>query len=203
MKAPLVAILLLSCSTLFAQIQRGNFLLGGNVTGGQQVTKVSSTKYTINSFNQTATVGYFVANGFCLGLGLPYEMKTQKSKGDFKYKYSTTTYGIKPFARYYIPVSSLFIVTECMGILTASGSDQEFEFDNTTSKSNTKGTSVGFDAGVGVAFRLNNHTLLELMGNYKYIKSTMSNDDPLSADSKTTDGNLFFSVGFNFLIPGK
>jgi hypothetical protein len=202
MKAPLATILFLGCSTLFAQIQRGNFLLGGNVTANHEVNKVSSIKYTTNTFNQTATVGYFVANSFCLGLGLPYDMRTQKSDGDVINKFNSTTYGIKPFARYYIPVSSLYIITECMGIFTVSQSDQEFDFGGQISKSSAKGTNLGFDAGAGLAFRLNDHTLLELMGNYKYIKSSRDYNDSFSS-SESTDSNLFFSVGFNVLLPGK
>jgi hypothetical protein len=206
MKAPLATtlILLLSVSSLFAQIKRGNFLVGGNIsiTRDGNEGNTSTNKITSTAFHNNATGAFFVANGLCLGLGIPYDIQHTSYDPADSYTYDSKTSGIKPFLRYYIPVSSIFIVTEGMGILTATSSKVEQNFNGLEYKNKGSGANIGFGLGTGIAFRLNDHVLLELMGNYQYTKSNFKYDD----SSDTTHSKykkLFFNIGFNFLLPGK
>jgi hypothetical protein len=206
MKALLSTIVILSyCSLAVAQINRGNFMLGGNITAHHDLVKSSSStgKYTNTSVSNNATAAYFAGKNFCVGFALPFELQSYKY-GDPSFEtYTSTTYGIKPFVRYYIPVaSSIFILTEGMGIFTHTTDKLKYEYDGLTENSKSSGTNVGFSAGTGLAFRLNNHALLELLGNYQYTKSNNKNENLPSA-AKSTNNRLFLSVGFNFLLPGK
>ena len=193
------------CSITMAQINRGNFMLGGNISASHNVSKISSSssKTTVNSISNNATVAFFLAKNFCLGLGTPYEVQYTNYSGPDAYKTTTKTYGIKPFVRYYIPVSSnLFILTEGVGIITETVYHQEFNLLAQPYKNKSSGGNLGFGLGTGLAFKLNNHAILELEGNYQYTKSSIKAENA-SESIKSTANKLFVSIGFNFLLPGR
>jgi len=206
MKALLSTIIILSfCSIAVAQINRGNFMLGGNVSASHSVSKItsSSSKTTTNSISNNAVVAFFPVNNFCVGLATPYDVEYENYSNQENYKYTNTTYRVKPFVRYYIPIATtLFILTEGKGIFTQTNYHQQFDFDGQTMKSKSTGGNVGFGLDAGLAFKLNNHALLELEGNYQYTKSH-SKVENVSESVKSTSNKLFLSVGFNFLLPGK
>lgn len=205
MKALLSTIIFLSvCSFSFAQINRGNFMLGGNITAHRDQVKSSSSseKYVSSSISNSASAAYFVGKNFCLGFALPYELQSYKFDNPAGYE-KFTTYGIKPFVRYYIPVSSsIFILTEGMGIFTYTIDKSKNTFSGATLTSKNTGTNVGFSVGTGLAFRLNDHALLELLGSYQHTKTSNKNE-VLSSLPNAATNKLFLSIGFNFLLPGK
>jgi hypothetical protein len=189
-----------------AQINRGNFMLGGNISASHSETTITSSpsKTKVNSVSNSAIIAFFPINNFCIGLATPYDVQNTKYSGSsYPYTTTTTTYGIKPFLRYYIPLSSsLFVLTEGMGILTHNRYKQQFELNGFTGESKGTGGNFGFGLGTGIAFRLNSHALLELEGNYHYIKSNNKTDNATN-HIKSTNNKLFLTVGLNFLLPGK
>src|SRR5690349_3896883 len=80
-------VFILLSGMIMAQTQEGGFMVGGNI---EVNTAKNDSKIAL-----TPSVGYFISNNFALGVNgnLDYT-KIEKSK--------ITTWGIGPFARYYI-----------------------------------------------------------------------------------------------------
>jgi len=93
MKKLLLAVLLLvTANSIFAQVNQGQILAGGNA--GFNSYKQGSDK--VFSFNVSPNIGYFFINNFAGGLRLNFSRSKQKGAED-----AYVTYGIAPFLRYY------------------------------------------------------------------------------------------------------
>ncbi len=131
MKTKLFILAALLCASVFsakAQTEKGKILLGGNVTfitqkGKSQIT----TKET--SFSVGPVFGFFVGNNFAVGVALSYDYNktapiiysATSSQSGIKH----TSYGISPFARYYVNISEPF---KFFAELAAGGSFGKSEF---------------------------------------------------------------------------
>ena len=105
MKKTLVLIaLILGNLTIFAQTQKGTFLLGAGTNFdfsflSSQVSTESydSDKVKNNSFEFTPRVGYFLVNNFVVGVDFVISNALQKNDGDV---YKSNTFAAGPFALY-------------------------------------------------------------------------------------------------------
>ena len=91
-KVLFAAFLLVSSNAIFAQINQGQFLVGGNA--GFNAYKRGDAKVT--SFHVSPNVGYFFIDKLAGGLRL--NLSSDKAKGA---EDAYTAFGIAPFARYY------------------------------------------------------------------------------------------------------
>lgn len=130
-----------------AQTEKGGFTVNGGI--GLQ-TGESSSRFSLNP-----SFGYFVANNFLLGGALNAEFT---KLGEVK----TNTFGIGPFARYYIGQATTrpFVVTE-VDFLTSTTKD-----DNT----DIKATGTRFLIGLGFAAFVNENVAVEGVSGYTYSK---------------------------------
>lgn len=155
MKNLLLIILFFLSTTLFAQTDKGDLLVGGNV--GFQTGKES------NLFNLSPNFGGFVSNNFALGGRLSLMSSKQ---GDVR----TSSFGIGPFARYYIGKAETkpFIVTE-------------FNFLSSTIKATNnveiKNNGIGWLLGLGFAAFINETVAVEGVSGYNYAKFKDSEGD--------------------------
>ncbi|MBN2833329.1 MAG: outer membrane beta-barrel protein [Candidatus Delongbacteria bacterium] len=97
----LIAALILDNINIFAQIQKGNFLL---VAGTSLESSLVSTesydrdKVETSSFKFTPRVGYFLASNVVVGLDFLISNTNEKEDGN---EYKSNTYAIGPFTRLY------------------------------------------------------------------------------------------------------
>ncbi len=155
MKYLILSIFSLSSLSLFAQTDKGDFLVGGNV--GFQTGKES------NMFNLSPNFGGFIANNFAIGGRLSLLSSKQ---GDVR----TSSFGIGPFARYYIGKAETkpFIVTEFNFLSSKIKADNNIEITN---------NGIGWLFGLGFAAFINETVAVEGVSGYNYAKFKDSEGD--------------------------
>lgn len=158
-----------------AQIQKGNWMVGGSVANMQFTNNLNLT------LNPKA--GYFVADRFVVGAGVDLSVSKTKGSSDV-----ATNWGIAPFARYYFTSTEIDSMLK-NGAFFAEGS-AGFGGNNTNSGSSTNGVNLGL--GAGYAYFITPNVSLEGM---LKLSTTTGVGDPTA--------NLGASVGFNIYLPTK
>jgi hypothetical protein len=91
-KVLIAACLLVSSNAIFAQVNKGQWLAGGNI--GFESQKHGDGKAT--SFNFSPDAGYFFIDNFAGGLRVDFSSYKEKDADD-----ATTSFSLAPFVRYY------------------------------------------------------------------------------------------------------
>ena len=144
-----LGMLILMVTAAKAQTDKGDWLVGGNLTIG---TATGNSQFTVQPMG-----GYFFANGFAAGLNL----KINSTKiGDEK----RTELGAGPFARYYFNLKS----PSFKPFLHA-----EYNLGNLVTKvpgSKSSNTTGSFFLGAGGAYFINSNVALEAVAGYNHTK---------------------------------
>ena len=127
-----------------AQTEKDNFLVGGNF--------LLNTPKNNTNIAFTPTVGYFLINNFALGanVNLSYSKSTAK----------TTSFGVGPFARYYLGTLNIRPFGEA-----------DFNFTTTNTKVGSVKTSdngTNFFLGAGLAAFINRNVAVEGLAGYSH-----------------------------------
>lgn len=88
--------LIVAGSAAFAQVNKGQFLVGGNVSFATSKQADADDDFRTTSFNVSPNAGYFFIDQ--LAGGLRVNLNTFKTKAA---EDATTTFVVAPFARYY------------------------------------------------------------------------------------------------------
>jgi len=197
MKKTLASLLLFSWSlTLFAQTDKGSFLIGGNGSISLNKTDYNPTESKTASFSISPVAGYFFINNFCTGLGLPLSSSWSKvydSNGDEDYKARQASYSVSPFVRYYFPVRSFFVVAEgAFSWVQTKSKYPQFDFNTGQIIGDINSTSndTSYRLAAGPAFFFNRHTSIEILLNYENLNGQY-----------TDNSDLFISIGFQIFLP--
>jgi hypothetical protein len=180
-------LVLLVCIALFglttsAQIQKGYYLIGGNLA----TTSVGFSDGTPFQLNLTPKVAWFQSNNFAVGGFVDLGVATAKGQG------TTFTYGVGPLARYYFGTADVATTTTSArrssrvfleGTVGISGV-------NVSGGSSTNGLGIGI--GPGVAFFVNENIALEAL--LKYNKAFGFGNDGGSSI-------LQLGLGFQLYLP--
>lgn len=146
----LIAITLLNFATSNAQITKGNWLVGGTGSFYSAQLKDDSNNTNSNSIGLEIrpNLGYFVMDKFAIGI-TPLIAYNKPENGS-----SVTSYGIGPYARYYLLKSD-----KRVNVLTHVG----YSFSG-SNNSSSKSTALDFKAGPVVYF--NSSVAFEMTINY-------------------------------------
>jgi len=146
----LIAIALLSFATSNAQITKGNWLVGGTGSFYSAQLKDDNNNTNSNSIGLEIrpNLGYFVMDKFAIGI-TPLIAYNKPENGS-----SVTSYGIGPYARYYLLKSD-----KRVNVLTHVG----YSFSG-SNNSSSKSTALDFKAGPVVYF--NSSVAFEMTINY-------------------------------------
>ncbi|WP_319590181.1 outer membrane beta-barrel protein [uncultured Draconibacterium sp.] len=194
----LLAVLLIGGANVFAQTEKGDFLLGAGTSLdfsflSSQVSTDSyeSDKVKNNSFEFTPCVGYFLANNLVVGIDFLTSNATEKEDGD---KYKTSTFAVGPFARVYMGSTNVkpFLHagfgfgknTEEYNSSNAGYSDEKIKSNLTT-----------YDVGGGVSFFLTPKVALEVGISYGNASSKYTNYYNEDATNKVK--GIASSIGFS------
>lgn len=193
-KLTIALFFLLFCTAFsFAQTQQGNFLLGGGFgfalsnkqveTPGQNgTTNVSKSRSTSLSFNPK--VGFFVVNGFALGLDADI-VNTAIRDRDNNTRSTSSYFTLGPFARYYFPINVFLDGRAGFGSGKGAAS---------AGYSDAKVFSYSF--GAGYAAFLNDYIALEPIIRYRGTNFT----NKANTNFRTLDGNLEFAIGLQIYL---
>jgi len=164
--------LLLLASVANAQTDKGDWMVGGNMT-------INTTKGN-SEFAFQPSAGYFFANNFVAGGQFILNFSKQEDT-----KYSTLAAG--PFARYYFNISnSAFKPFLHADFSVGSTSVQIAGLDKTST------TTTSFFIGAGGAYFINSNVALEALAGYNRIK--IETYDP--------SNGFIFRIGFQVHLLG-
>ena len=167
-------ILLVSMTSLSAQIQKGTVLLGGTVAF--QNISVEGSGVTI--VNLAPTAGFFLSDRFALGASLGMSLLVNNG-GNF------TSFGLAPYARYYFNGSgkARFFGEASIGI--SSDKSEGFDALNT----------LQLGLALGADFFLNDNVAIE--GSLGYVRSNyLETDSPVASSGINTIGLNFGVIAF-------
>ncbi|KUF40193.1 outer membrane beta-barrel protein [Myroides marinus] len=153
-------------------IKKGNWMVGASV--GSMGYSFEDKSFNLN-INPSA--GYFISDGFAVGLEVGAGVTTHKKpvKDDWNYK-------VMPFARYYFPEGA-----SATGRFFGQGAVGISGTENATSK-----TSFAFDIKGGYSHFVSRNVALEATVGYNYSKSSV-------ADAKSQNG-IGLAVGFQIFL---
>lgn len=177
--------LLLSAFVLFsvmssvrAQIQKGNVMVGGNLTNLS--LGLNSTKQF--SFNLTPKAAWFVKDNLALGAYVNFNLYTAKDYGG-----SDIGYGVGALGRYYVNDESVNLLKHSRFFVEANVG---IEGNNPASGGSTNGLGLGF--GPGLAYFITPNIGLETLLKYNGI---------IGFGDAVTTSVLSLNVGFQIYLP--
>lgn len=180
-KLVVVAFVAMIGSSVSAQIEKGNVMVGANMGNLQLGLKSGSS----NSFRLNPKAGLFVKDGLALGLDLLFGTSHVGGSNS-----NTINYGIGTFGRYYVMDKNVEVLKHGKFFLEA---DFGFQGQNQTNGgSSTNG--LGFGVGPGYAYFITPNIALESSLKYQGI---------VGFGSATYQSNLLWSLGFQIYMPTK
>lgn len=178
-KLVLLVALLLGVVTAQSQINKGNVLVGGDIMNFN-VQFDSKTELDI-----TPKAAWFIKDGLAVGAYAHFGIEHPHGADG-----NIFSYGIGPFARYYVVSDKLPKIGKAKFFLEGNAG---FEgIDNTISKSNTNG--LGFGAGPGVSYFVSPSIALEALLKY---------NGNVGFGSETYTSGLSFGIGVQVFLPSK
>ncbi|SHM04815.1 hypothetical protein SAMN05444266_106187 [Chitinophaga jiangningensis] len=167
--------------TAKAQIQKGNIMVGSDITDLGFLFQNNSTVF---QFNLNPKVGWFIKDGLAVGGYVDFGLRTQKDNG------SDVSYGIGAFARYYIEdknVRKLEFSKRTRFFLEANAGLAGL---NPANGASTNGLNLGLSPGL--SYFITPNIGLDAMLNW---------DITVGGGNSTTANRLGISLGFQIFLP--
>jgi outer membrane protein len=197
----IILFLLLGSSMLFAQVEKGKWLMACSSNIGIDIGKfkweatdggiMSEYKYT--EFNITPMAGYFVIDKLAVGLIMDYySYKDENLDNNATWKNHTFTIG--PFAKYYIMEYKHIWPFVGAGIGFGSGKSGSEGSDG------IKWNILTYRIGAGATYFLNDNVGIDLSLGYNYDAKKYDNTGEAkstnASDNKNYNSGFKLSVGF-------
>ncbi|WP_143307694.1 porin family protein [Chitinophaga vietnamensis] len=177
----LVLLTLMFGSVANAQIQKGNIMVGANLTDLGFIFQKNSTTF---NFDLTPKVGWFIKDGLAIGGYVNFGLKTVKDAG------SDVNYGVGGFARYYIEDKNVRKLEFSKRVRFFLEGNAGFAGSNPANGVSTNGFNIG--VGPGISYFITPNVGLE--GLLKY-------DLTVGGGSSTTANHLGLNIGFQIYLP--
>lgn len=174
----LCVLILVGVSTVNAQINKGNVMMGGDLAG----LNISFNNQT--SFKLTPKAAWFIKDG--LAVGAYGQFGFTHVNGDDGSNY---TYGIGPLARYFV-TDGIPAFKKAKFFVEANAGFQGV--NSTVNHSTTNG--LGFGVGPGVSYFITPNIGLEAIVKY---------DGIVGFGSNTYTNGLSLGIGFQIYLPSK
>jgi outer membrane protein len=194
-------LLLFSSSILFAQVEKGKWLLACYSNLGLDIGKYKwessdggiASEYKYTEFNVSPMAGYFVIDKLAAGLFMDYQYYKDVATDDND-TYKENSFIIGPFAKYYIMEYKHIWPFVGAGIGFGSG---KYGWDGSDEY---KWKILNYRIGAGAAYFLNDNVGLELSLGYNYYAEKYDNTEEAksanASDNKDYSGGLKVSLGF-------
>lgn len=170
----LLSFFVLIATTGITQINKGQFLIGGNVSFESIKNDGNNIGYKTTNVFVSPNVGYFIINNLASGIRLDFRSYKQKAPNNFTQTYTS----ISPFLRYYF----LPTTKKLNAFIDVSYINYTSKFRNSLGSSFNEKTN-GYAISAGPSIFLTPQVALEFTVGYKrtigkdtyYSKSTMIN----------------------------
>ncbi|SJZ44851.1 Outer membrane protein beta-barrel domain-containing protein [Chitinophaga eiseniae] len=182
----LVAVSVLMGSTVKAQIQKGNIMVGASLTNLNVTFQKESTAFGANI---TPKIGWFIKDGLAIGGYVNFGANTTKNKTT-DIRASNTNYGVGAFARYFVEDKNVRKLEFSKRVRFFAEANAGFAGQNPASGASTNGFNVGI--GPGISYFITPNVGLE--GLLKY-------DLTVGGGNSTTANNLSLGIGFQIYLP--
>ncbi|MDJ1486067.1 OmpW family outer membrane protein [Cytophagaceae bacterium YF14B1] len=170
--------LVLTTEKSFAQTDQGNFMVGSSIANLNFDDSNTSISFS-------PTLGYFVIDNLAIGLTPTISHSSTESLIPGQ-KYKTTTWGIGPFARYYIGDGTVKpLVHAGYSYLSSKSKD-----DTSNGVIETKSNYSNVKLGAGVAYFINDHVSVDGIVNYNLLFS----------EGNDSQGSVGISFGFQIFL---
>ena len=153
-----------------AQIKKGQFLIGGNISFESIENEGNyAANYETKNFFVSPNIGYFIIEK--LAGGLRFDLRSYRSTSPNNYRQTNTS--VSPFIRYYfLPSTKNINVFIDLGYLSYKS-----KYTNMQPQSSSyKDKSSGYSISAGPVMFLTKQVALEFILGYKYIKADGFND---------------------------
>jgi hypothetical protein len=169
------------CISLHAQIKKGTFLLGENLSLGGSIDKQKTF-----SLNSNTYLGCFVKDNLVLGLVPGYSYNNQP--------FRTNQYSLSPFVRVYrnLLYPRLYVFAEAMVILSSSN----FKSGSVSAPDMNRNKTAGFSFRPGGNFFLTNGVALEILFDIAAFNSHFNRTTDFSGNT-VKDTNYDYRFNFN------
>lgn len=168
-------------SVAVAQTQKGNLMVGSDITDfGFNFQKESTTF----NFNVNSKLAYFIQDDLAIGPYVNFGLATGNGSG------SDVSYGVGALARYYIhdnKVQKLEFSKRARFFLEGNAG---FGGENPRTGASTNGVQLG--VGPGVSYFITPNVALDALLKYELI---------VGGGNSTTSHNLGFGLGFQIFLP--
>jgi hypothetical protein len=171
---------LLGCGSLQAQLQKGNVLVGGDITS-MDLTLNSSKAFTINIDPKAA---WFIKDNLAVGAYVNFGLSTAKGQG------TSTTYGVGALARYYFSSKQVDILKSTRFFVEANAGIE----GSNAAQGGGSTNGLGLGIGPGIAYFVSPNVSLEALLKFKGIVG-------FGSDVATND--IVLGVGFQIYLPNK
>jgi hypothetical protein len=160
-----------------AQLQQGNFLVGGDIAN----FRLGLNKGGLFNINLSPKLAFFVQNNLALGAYVNFDLITSKGGG------TDIDYGIGALARYYVSGANIDVLGRSRlffeGTVGINGT-------NPSSGENTNG--LGISIGPGLAHFITSNVALEGLVKYSGI---------IGFGTRTTSSDLLLGIGLQVYLP--
>jgi outer membrane protein len=183
----------------FGQTEKGRVLLGGSSKldftttsskikmDGNNADEGKSTK-----FEFSPQIGYFLSNGFAMGVELPIISSTQTDDDD---KYTSTSLAFAPFARYYFGAGN--VKPYLHGSVGFGSVNVKYKPSMGTS-SETSGSLFIYQMGGGIGVFLNERLSLDF--GIGYSSATMKPKEDNNVNYRSVTSGIGVEIGFIILL---
>ncbi|MBB2150704.1 outer membrane beta-barrel protein [Pedobacter gandavensis] len=184
-----------------AQLEKGRLMVGGNVgysrnsNEGPSNAAISTNTFKSNAFAISPTAGYFINDNLAIGTNISYTNRKSNSTSYFR---KESLYGVNPFIRYYLNISSDFkFFAEFMMGASLGKSDEVsngFIYKN-------KRKEYSAALAPGLAFLPAKKWSVDLRFNLiNYTNSQVKSTNP-DAENNRYVGSNYFNFGLNTISP--
>ncbi|CAL1520305.1 hypothetical protein [Chitinophaga sp. MM2321] len=182
----LVTVALLLGSTVKAQIQKGNIMVGADLTNINFIFQKEGNAFNLNL---SPKVGWFIKDGLAIGAYVDFGLATTKDKTT-DVKTSSTNYGIGGFARYFVEDKNVRKLEFSKRVRFFAEGNVGFAGKNPASAASTNGFNIGIGPGISYFITPN----IGLEGLLKY-------DLTVGGGNSTTASQLSLGIGFQIYLP--
>lgn len=200
-RTTIVGILLLSAMETFGQTEQGRALFGGSSSLGFNSSGVKhksdnhsedGRKTTTLSFSPQ--VGFFLADGFALGLELPLSFSSANDPNDDSYKSTDFALIAAPFARYFFGNGN--VKPYLQGQVGLGTLKSKVEFGNSSMEDKLSLFQFGFKGGA--AFFFSDNVAVDIGLGYSSTSYKTTEDNP--NNNRAVINNIGLNVGFIITI---
>lgn len=168
-------------STATAQTQKGNLMVGSDITNfGFNFQKES----TIFHFDLNPKLAYFIKDDLALGAYVRFGLETTGGNG------TNVNYGVGALARYYVHDENVRKLEFSKRVRFFGEANVGFGGSNPANGASTNGVELG--VGPGLSYFITPNVALDALLKYNVI---------IGGGNSTTSHNLGFGLGFQIFLP--